>query len=70
MSKLARAIEILEAINNFYNEGNQHALSGHALILDDDSTIADAIAECIGGNSESTSVLPVRLRRRYRNRLK
>jgi hypothetical protein len=53
MSRIRRAIEILEAINVFYQQGDGMAtpLYPGALILDDDTTIADAIAECLGHGS-------------------
>lgn len=46
VSRLARAIEILEAINEHFECGQP--LYPYALILDDDDTIADAIFDCLG----------------------
>lgn len=46
MSRLARAIEILEAINRHF-ECDQE-LSPYAQILDGDISIKEAIAECLG----------------------
>lgn len=50
MSRLARAVEILEAINKFYQEQDGMAcpLYPGALILSNDTTIADAVRDCIG----------------------
>ena len=47
MSRLARAIEILEAINEQFYEGAE-CVYRDGLILSDDSNLADAIAECLG----------------------
>jgi hypothetical protein len=61
MSRLARAVEILEAINMFYQQGDGMAtpLYPGALILEGEITIADAIAECLGEEQEATApVLP------------
>lgn len=66
MSRLARAVEILEAINKFYQEGDcTAALSGYALILGDDITIAEAIAECVGTVNEKTEYIPRSKQRRW-----
>lgn len=47
-----RALVILEAINEFFQEGDeQSALYSDALLLEDDMTIKDAIAECLDENS-------------------
>jgi hypothetical protein len=46
MSRTARAIEILEAINEHFKY--DQVLNPGALILDDDSTIKEAIAQCLG----------------------
>jgi hypothetical protein len=46
MSRLARAIEILEVLNEYFQEGT--AVYPGALILEDDMTIAEAIADCLG----------------------
>jgi hypothetical protein len=53
MSRLQRALEILEAINEHFQEHGpvQAVLYGDAQILDDDTTIADAIADCPGDDS-------------------
>ena len=47
MSRLARAIEILEAINEQFYEGAE-CVYRDGLILSDDSNLADAIGECLG----------------------
>ena len=54
MSRLARAIEIREAIDEFYKEGRGQgvtrsvALWSDAQILENEVGIADAIADCLG----------------------
>ena len=50
VSRLARAIEILEAINEHFQGGGNivNPLYPYALILEDDATIASAIADCLG----------------------
>jgi len=49
MSRIQRAIEILEAINEYFQErGGQTVLYSDAQILDGDITIKDAIADCLG----------------------
>jgi hypothetical protein len=67
MSRLARAVEILEAINKFYQEGDDAPLSGSAIILDDDSCISDAIKDCIGVDEQNIfePVIPHSKRRRW-----
>jgi hypothetical protein len=70
MSRFARAIEILEAINMFYQQGNGMAtpLYPGALILEGDVTIADAIADCVGPEECGPIVVPYvprSKRRRY-----
>jgi len=47
MSKLARAIEILEVMNEYFQEGG-NPIYADALLLEDDTTIKDAIANCLG----------------------
>ncbi len=47
MSRLARAIEILEVLNEYFQEGAE-VLHADALLLEDDTRIKDAIADCIG----------------------
>ena len=66
MSRLARAVEILEAINMFYQQGDGMAtpLYPGALILEGDVTIADAIAECLGPE-ECGPIVPRSKRRTY-----
>jgi hypothetical protein len=55
MNKLARAIEILEAINEHFQEGyDQTVLYSDARILDGNITIKDAIAECISSRNVMT----------------
>ena len=50
MSRLERAIEILEAINEFYQDQGTLAfpLYPNAQILENEVGIADAIADCLG----------------------
>jgi len=50
MSRIARAIEILEAINEFYQDQGNVAfpLYPDAQILENEVGIADAIAQCLG----------------------
>jgi len=54
MSRLARAIEILEAIDEFYKEGRGQGVTktvplySDAQILENEVGIADAIADCLG----------------------
>ena len=49
MTKAQRALEILEAINEYFQDhGGQVILYSSAQILDDDQSIKDAIAECLG----------------------
>ncbi len=43
---LARVIEILEVVNEFYQDGGVH-LSADALLLEDDTNVRDAIAEAL-----------------------
>ncbi len=65
MSRLARAIEILEAINEQFNEGAE-CVYRDGLILSDDSTLQDAVAECVGDTSEPlVPVIPHSQRRHY-----
>ena len=50
VSRLVRAIEILEAINEFYQEQGSivNPLYPDAQILENETGIADAIADCLG----------------------
>lgn len=57
MSRLARAIEILEAINKHFYEGAD-CVYRDGLILDDDATLADAIAECLEEPQPAEPVIP------------
>src|SRR5438874_10911190 len=43
---LARVIEILEVVNEFYQDGGSH-LSADALLLEDDTNVRDAVAEAL-----------------------
>lgn len=56
MSRLERAVEILEAINKHF-ECDQE-LSPYAQILDGDVNIKDAIADCLGREEEPEKVIP------------
>lgn len=47
MSRLQRAIEILEAINEHF-QADAVELFADAFILEEDITIKDAIAQCLG----------------------
>lgn len=51
MSRLARAVEILEAINKHFQEGAD-CVYRDGLILSDDATLGDAVADCIGTEEE------------------
>jgi hypothetical protein len=64
MSRLARAVEILEAINEHFKCDQE--LSPYAQILDDEVgiSIKEAIAECLGPE-ECGPIVPHRLRRSY-----
>lgn len=64
MSRIARAIEILEAINTQFHEGAK-CVYRDGLILSDDSTLADAIAECIGEAENQIAPIPHSQRRKY-----
>jgi len=65
MSKLLRAIEILEAINEHFQEHDgQAVLYSDAQILDGEISIKDAIAECLGQEEESVIILPRNKQRR------
>lgn len=66
MSKITRAFEILEAINKFYKEGDNESLPCHAVILDDNTCIADAIWDCLGGREDQhDETVPSSKRRRW-----
>src|SRR5947208_789594 len=43
---LSRVIEILEVVNEFYQDGGVH-LSADALLLEDDTNVRDAVAEAL-----------------------
>jgi hypothetical protein len=62
MSRLARAIEILEAISAHF-ECDQE-LSPYAQILEGDTSIKEAIADCLGPESPLRPI-PRSQRRRY-----
>jgi hypothetical protein len=49
-SRLYRAVEILEAINAYFQEGADCIYRG-SLILADDATLYKAISECLGQDS-------------------
>lgn len=49
VDRMARAMEILIAINEHFNEGSE-CVYRDGLILSDDSTLQDAIAECVDAN--------------------
>ena len=44
---LARVIEILEVVNEFYQDSAGTSLHPEALLLEDDTTVRDAIAEAL-----------------------
>lgn len=46
VSRVDRAIEILEALHEYLKEGTP--LYPGALILDDNMTLQEAVAECLG----------------------
>lgn len=54
MSRLTRALEILEAINEFYQEQGSVVmpLYPNAQILENETSIKDAIADCLGQEEE------------------
>ena len=58
MSKLEKAIEILEAIHKHFDHEGQGVLYGDALILSDDTTVKDAIAQCLGPEPPDEPVIP------------
>src|SRR5690348_10155739 len=59
MSKLSRAIEILEAINEHFQEHDgQTVLYSDAQILDGETSIKDAIAECLGHEEVEAPIVP------------
>lgn len=64
MSRLARALEILEAVNAYFQEGGE-AVYADALLLGDDVRIKDAIAECVGSEEESQPIVPRNQRKSY-----
>lgn len=65
MSRLARAVEILEVLNDFFQEHDgQVVLYSDAQLLDGDITIKDAIADCIGMQEEMRKPLTPRSKRR------
>ncbi len=54
MGKLQRAVEILEALNDFFQEHDgQVMLYSDAQILKDNTSIKDAIAECVGQKDDA-----------------
>ena len=63
MSRIRRAIEILEAINQHFQEGSD-CVYRDGLILSDDSTLGNAIAECVGSEEVDEPVIPRSKRRR------
>jgi hypothetical protein len=71
MSKLTRAIEILEAINEFFDQSAiiQTPLFPEAQILEGDITIQEAIVECLSEEIEEVepepAPVPKHLRRSY-----
>ncbi len=64
MSRLARAIEILEAINEYFKEGADK-LYADALLLEGDVRIKDAIADCLGIKEETVQIIPRSQRKHY-----
>jgi hypothetical protein len=67
MSRLQRAVEILEVLNEYFQEHDgQTVLHNDAQILDGDITIKDAIAECLGLSSETSSIKIIPHSQRYR----
>lgn len=66
MSRTARAIEILEAINQFFQEHDgQVVLYSDSQILDSEISIKDAIAECLGQNDDLPEIVIPRSQRRH-----
>ena len=67
MDQHARAIEILEAINEYFQERDgQTALYSDAQILEGDATIKDAIAACLGSaDALEEKIIPHSQRRKY-----
>jgi hypothetical protein len=66
MSRLARAIEILEAINEHFQEApGQGVLYSDAQILEGDVSIEDAVADCLGTKEEAVAYIPHSRRRRF-----
>lgn len=57
MSRLAKAIEILEAIKTHFDEGAD-CVYRDGLILSDDSTLHEAITDCLGEEEKTTPVIP------------
>jgi hypothetical protein len=64
MSKSEKAIEILEAIHKHFDHEGQGVLYGDALILSDDTTIKDAIAQCLEPEQPDEPVIPRSQRKR------
>lgn len=64
MSRLARAIEILETIHKHFDHEGQGVLYSDAQILEDDTSIKDAIAQCLGPEPVPAPVIPRRQQRR------
>jgi hypothetical protein len=66
MSRLARAIEILESINDFFQEHDgQTVLYSDSQILEGDISIKDAVAECVGmEDKKDEPVVPLSKQRR------
>lgn len=62
-SRLARAIEILEAIKLHFDEGAD-CVYRDGLILSDDSSLHDAIRDCLGEEQDQTPIVPRSQRRR------
>lgn len=63
MSRIARAVEILEAINRYFQEGAD-CVYRDGLILDDENTLGDAIAACIGEAENQIAPIPHSQRRK------
>ncbi len=64
MSRLARAIEILEAINVYFQEGAD-VIRADALLLEGDIRIKDAIADCLESEEETVQMVPKSQRKHY-----
>ena len=66
-ARTARAVQIIEALNDFFQEHDgQVVLYSDAQILEEEISIKDAIAECVGmDDAQRETVVPRSQRRKY-----